>query len=262
MQIEVFASQGDIEGVYIVRDFGDERQDTQFQDGRALIKVTLNDLARQYYNIVARWRDGTSSSFPIFLSSGFEGRTIQIQFEKATTGQPDASICLDERPSGVRDAFMNFFRCEQVAKSAEQKFGKWTRVHRRALSGWFRANYYLYTRATPSPYGLNTELVELLKEIDRDARPNIARDSGFAPLNVAEVRATLRLLEAEQIRLAGLVPRLVQNGALAEAKEINSMALDGYQKYQDAGGTGAVFGVNKRLLEANQKYINALSGDI
>jgi hypothetical protein len=245
----------EVEGAYVVDDFGDIKLDTQIVDGALQARVEPGKLSTNYHNVLLRWKDGTSSAFPILFSSAFVNRTLHVYMTKTV----DNSKCIDGTPKGVEDAFTNLYRCAMSTSLLEDQGRKWTKAHRRALNGWLIANHWLYTRSTPSPYGLDPELVERLQAVADD--PDTTRENDkYSPLTLRDVAATLKLYREQNVRLAGLVPALIQLGKLQEAGSVNTSAKETYLSLGEATGKKSpIAGVNLDVLLGNEAYIQTKS---
>jgi hypothetical protein len=169
--------------------------------------------------------------------------------------RPDGTVCDAAPGRPLTETFRALFVCRKLALAVEVS-NRWSVAHRRALAGWFIANYNLYTRISPvSPYGFDSELLskldEILMAVDVERK---YRDADFAPLRLADVRAAKKLIDEEPIRLAGAVGTLLNRGEIKAAEAINKAASS---KLQDLGPGLAIQGINKQLLDNNAALIRA-----
>jgi len=68
----------------------------------------------------------------------------------------------------------------------------------------------------------------------------------------------IKLVNEEDIRLAGFVPILIGQGRLADAKDLNSFVRVRFDEIVKSLGVSSIHGVNGPLLQANDEYIRSL----
>lgn len=214
-------------------------------------------------SIFVKWSDGSQTDFPIVLTSALGERLFDLYFIRPPMPSPVPSLtdvqrdCDIVRPASIEAAFRAYHLCRAYALSLESS-ARWHTIHRIAISGWFIANYALYTRFPPlSPYGFDPELADRLREAVALVKTNTYRADKLSPMRIADFERALREVDDEPVRAAGLVPALIQNGQFATADRLNRLALEAF----DATDTSAVvasYGVNRNLLIGNQSLIDRL----
>lgn len=229
-------------------------------------RVTLPPSGRplpERRSLFVRWSDGSQTNFRIVLTSTLGEEVFQIYFFRppAATDEPsEAEVrrdCNIGTPGSIEEAFRVYHLCRAHTLALAES-STWDPTFRLALSGWFTANYFLYTRTQPlSPYGFDSDLAGWLRQAVELVESQTFRAQRMKPLRIADIRQALRDLDSESIRAAGLVPTLVQEGQLTAADIINRAALEAF----DATGTVSMvaqYGIDRNVLTGNQLLIDNL----
>lgn len=241
--------------------FGDLVLATSFP---ADASVDIGSVDQRSTSIVSLvWSDGHATSFPIHVSKFFSGQSVQLYFFGDSDSAPNITGCPDSRPSSIRESFQMFFACRRVTLGIETSpDNRFTLAHRRALNGWLIANHELYKRMMPiakiGPYAFDPNLLDRLNEIKTDVDVNHYKEERFTPIRVADVRETLKLVAEEDIALAALIPQLIKQGRLDEAKQLNTSLQNPVKKLTEERGVTSVMGISPTLLESNARYIDTL----
>ncbi|NEH49587.1 hypothetical protein GR210_12420 [Rhizobium leguminosarum] len=211
-------------------------------------------------SVFAIWSDGTQTAFPLLLSTVFANKAVEVHLDKfAFNGSPEFAAtfdhCLSIQPSSVTMAFEMYHWCKSAALAAEKANKKWDKVHRGALQGWLRANYFLFQRSAPvSPYALDSDLISRLTEINAKEASEKWGASRWGPLKLEDVSLLLAAARTSEVRLVGLIPDLLKQGMFKEALQINQSAASTLSQ----SGAKAAYGVSAKVLEGNKAYIETL----
>jgi hypothetical protein len=228
-------------------------------------KLRLETVERRASMLSVQWGDGSSTSFPLNLSTVFSGSKVDVVFYRAPpigTGSAGVSAaCLQRSPTTVMGSFDLLFSCKNIALKieADDPRLKWTEAHRIALTGWLNANDWLYLRVKPiGPYGYDPDLLTRLREAVMLVDERGYSPGTLKPLDLATVRNALARVAQEDIRLAGAIPELVAQRRYGEAEILNNFVSSRFEQIAAERGVRTVLGVNRDLLDANAKFIRSL----
>ena len=252
--------RGEVRSILLADDFGENELGNKVP---VLIDINPETVERRNSVLSIAWSDGTQTSFPILISKVFGGKTVEFYFRKddpsRSAGSDLAHQCRDVVPPTIRGMFQRLYHCRQIAMRHEYERNRYAVAHLRALAGWFDANLALYTRSKPlGPYGVDPLLLQRIREIIAMIDARTYRDDQFQPLRVSDVRDLIKLVNEEDIRLAGFVPILIGQGRLADAKDLNSFVRVRFDEIVKSLGVSSIHGVNGPLLQANDEYIRSL----
>lgn len=220
-------------------------------------------------SLTIEWDSQNSTSLPAFVFTPYSGKQIPVRVYRYNFKLEDADraddLCWHTQPTDVRSAFRALFGCQEWVKLIESNDEKWTNSHLRGLRGWFDGSYYLFTKVRPirglglSPWGLQPELVERLREIDTEIDEGRATREDFEPfLRIADIRQALTEYDRWELRLYGLIPEMISAGNLTGAKALNDRVRAAYERYAGPLATEAIDGVNRDNLDANAATITQL----
>lgn len=230
--------------------------------------VPAGDLGSQPSAAFVKWKDNTITSFPLFLVAAFEKRSVEVDFAHVSVSEGNvASIvgasCTSKSPASIEDAFDIMASCgatERWLRSTNRQFSP---LAMKSLNSWLVANHFLYIKKTGtiqfSPYGLEEDLIDALKEVAAKIDENPGRAKDFLPIKRGDITSTLNDKDQETVRMAAFVPALVKNGRLPEAFSANKVALEAFQKLSGGDSTKVIVNVTGDLLKDNAKYISTLA---
>jgi hypothetical protein len=218
-------------------------------------------------SLTIEWDNQNSTSLPAFVFTPYSGRQIPVRVYRYNFTLDDADkaddLCWHTQPADIKGAFRALFGCQEWVKLIESNDEKWTNSHLRGLRGWFAGSYYLFTRVRPiqglglSPWGLQPELVERLREIVAEIDQGRESQQSFEPfLRIADIRQALTEYDRWELRLYGLIPGMIQTGNLAGAKAVNDRVRVAYERYAGPHATEAIDGVDRNNLESNALLID------
>jgi hypothetical protein len=229
-----------------------------------VVDIDASSVERKNSTLSVVWSDDSTTSFPIHVSTVFGGKRFAFYFRKDETrtaiDSKATDQCVEEVPPTIRQVFQRLYYCRSLAKAIEATNNLYVLQHRRALSGWFAANVALYTRSSPGPYGVDPELLKRLREILKVATENKYAERAFQPLLLSEVRKLIKLVEEENISLAALLPELIRQGRLQDAKQLNNLVYTQFDDLSRQRGVLTIQGLSRDMLLANDKYIERLAG--
>jgi len=217
-------------------------------------------------NLTIEWNDHNSTSLPAFVFAPYSGMQIPVRVYRynytLADWQQAEQRCWHTRPSDVRSAFRALFGCQEWVKLLEVNGERWTRSHLKGLRGWFDGSYYLFARVRPvdglglSPWGLQDELVERLREIVEAVDGGRKQAREFEPfLRIADVRTALNEFDRWELRLFGVIPRLIAQGDYLGALSVNDRVRAAYARYVGPLATEAIDGVSRDNLDGNEALI-------
>lgn len=221
------------------------------------VSVPLNE--ERKVTFIVRWNDDTTSQFSVHTIAALASSNVQVVFRKEPTGSESVNRCAITASEALSLVFQSYFTCRAAALYAEKNSPQWSAVYRRAFHGWLQANYQLYTRVAPiSPYGFDRDLVVKLREIVKKIDEDGYQESGFAPISLSVVRAALRLVNEEDVRMVGLVPDLVRRGQVGRALSVNEAARARFEELSARSGQTIFHGVSRETIQGNDQFIRGL----
>ncbi len=260
-------STGDVKAVYVTATTGDSLGELSLTaDNPATLKVMTDTGYDLPARLTVEWDDDSSTTIPAYVFAPYAGKRISLRIYRFNFTANDVEkadkLCFHTAVADSRSAFRALFGCQEWIHLLDARKERWTRTYLRGLRGWFNGAYYLATNIKPirglrlSPWGLQPELVKLLREILQAVEDKQKPRSFFEPtLDLGEIRTALDTLDRWELKLYGLIPTLVSDGALSDAKELNDIVYDAYRRLKGVDATAAVDGVNRAGLDANAALI-------
>jgi len=217
-------------------------------------------------NLTIEWDEQNSTSLPAFVFTPYSGKQIPIRVYRYNFTINDSEkaekLCWHTQPEDLKSAFRALFGCQEWVKLLEANDEKWTNSQLKGLRGWFDGSYYLFTRVRPihglglSPWGLQDELVERLREILAEIDAGHKRASDFEPiLRIADIRQALTEFDRWELRLFGLIPQMIAAKDYAGALRVNERVREAYVRYAGPLATGSIDGVSQSNLDGNDQLI-------
>lgn len=252
----------------INRDFRTDPVFTELSETLKTSKVQSGDVASQPFAAFVKWNDNSISSFPLFLVPAFETQQVEVDFSHVVVTADIVTpiittSCASRSPASIEDAFDIMSSCGAATRWLRGTGRNFSPLTMKALSSWLIANRFLYVKKTGtiqfSPYGLETDLIDALKEVadKMDENPNKARD--FLPLRRSDIANTLKDKNEEAVRIAAFVPGLVKDGRLPEAFSANKVALQAFEKLSGGDSSKVIVNVTSDILKNNADYIATLA---
>ncbi|MES0057262.1 hypothetical protein NKJ66_27150 [Mesorhizobium sp. M0078] len=250
------------------RDFGSEPISTDISEDLKTSDVSSGDIASQPSAVFIKWKDNTISSFPLFLVAAFENQKVEIDFSHVAVNEGNVAgvvgaACTSSYPASTEQAFQIMSSCGAATRWMRNTGRQFSDLAMRSLNSWLIANRFLYVKKTGqiqfSPYGLEPDLIDALKEMADKMDENRPRSKEFSPLTRSAIEKTLKDHDEEAVRMAAFVPALVKDKRLQEAFWANQIALDAYQKISGGDPSKVVVSVTNGVLNDNAKYIDTLA---
>ncbi|MBZ9603316.1 hypothetical protein [Phyllobacterium chamaecytisi] len=235
--------------------------------GTSPISVSLSpdDIQKQPTQIFLKWHDSEeATSIPVFSVAAFGGQEIDLFLSRPMITSENVSSLVATHCNGMRQsllptAFRTLYICRASALFLAKNDKPMSGIYKRAVNGWFTANYFLYTRSTNkvsfSPYGLQDDLVDILRDVIQHIDVQHVSAAQFSPLRAEDIRQALEEKDSEGVRMVGLVPKLIQNGKIGDAKAVNDHAIQTLNKLNS--GNSAVQGVTPGILMRNDALIRS-----
>jgi hypothetical protein len=261
MKLKIEAFPHDAVKSIVIGGDGDAGERELTLDVQGLTSVEVGETAWMRSTVTVRWNDDTSTSHPVHISVIFAGRPepIYLYFRKDETQSvvaPGATLkCVDSPPTLVPELLRMQHECRRLTKKIEET-AKYTLFHKRTLTGWFEASSSLYRKSTPvGPYGVDPELLTRAREIVRMVDERRYAESAFQPFRVADARDLIKLVDDEDIHLAPYVTKLTELARWEDAKRLNDFITARFDELSRERDVPVIRGVNKNLLQENDKYI-------
>lgn len=215
------------------------------------------------YLLVAAWQDGREQ-FYLGLQSQLPA-TIDLAVFRRQARFDHAALAEIEALGADRDSLLERYTRARTYHRHWRHTKKLPHhtVAVRSAKLWFDASVNL-AKQRNSPLRMDEEITEIMKDYVEDAR----EDADFARRYRAVVPRTgyvagmLRDVSAARYAFVGEIPKLVQDGRLNEAHELNRKATRALKRESDEVKTIVATrqGVNLSLLAANSEYIATLRG--
>jgi hypothetical protein len=257
------------DAVYLNQGAGVRKLSDHLANNLSVVPVPVGDVAMQPAKIYVKWSSGSmSSSIPVYLLPSFAGQEVDIFFTKPDVTEQNyrpllEANCNGADPDSLAAAFQIMSICSAIVRVLinQDAHNEWTKPYNRAVNGWFKANYYLYTlpqqNVKVTYYGMQPEVVDILQQmadlIDGGKPPGY-----YNPIREQDVRRALLEVKNENIRLAGLAPTLKKLGYLDAARVLNQKATEAYDAVVDPTSNKKLFGVNRNVLMDNAAYFRTI----
>ncbi|ESY87065.1 hypothetical protein X739_08705 [Mesorhizobium sp. LNHC220B00] len=252
----------------INRDFRTDPVFTELSEALKTSEVRSGDVASQPFAAFVKWNDNSISSFPLFLVAAFEKQQVEVDFSHViVTEDTVTSIvtisCVSRSPASIEDAFDIMSSCGAATRWLRSTDHNFSPLTMKALSSWLIANRFLYVKKNGtiqfSPYGLEPDLIDALKEVADKMDENPKKTKDFLPLKRSDIANTLKDKNEEAVRIAAFVPSLVKDGRLPEAFSANKVALQAFEKLSGGDSSKVIVNVTRDILKNNADYIATLA---
>jgi hypothetical protein len=224
-------------------------------------EVPLSEAAWSKSALAIVWKDDSTTSFPVRVSSAFSRRSVEVHLHKSYSPPPNVTdptlACVEEPGQTIREKFKMLTDCRHLAKAQVALDKEYLPAHLRALSGWLRASFALYNQEPAGPYGVDPDLVTAMEGVIYKVDIEKYREVTFRPLRVADVRQFSGLIADEEIRAGGHVPTLAAAGRWNDARRLNDFVKASFDNISTERNVSKVRGLNKEWFEKNEKWIES-----